>query len=117
MPGMDGAAVPEVVPGIMRRTPIRARRTHRPAAESRVMRAVREASPICRACGREPTRDAHHIVSEKSGGPTEPWNLLALCYFCHDFYHTAGWLRFCDRFEHLAGTVAAARLRMGRKLN
>ena len=92
------------------------KRKKRPAAESRLMRSYREFHPICEACGREETRDAHHIVSEKSGGPTEEWNLLALCFYDHvPCFHTLGWLRFCDRFPHLAGKVTAARIRMGRK--
>ncbi len=92
------------------------REKKRPAAESRIMKAVRKAHPVCEACQREPTRDAHHIVSEKSGGPTEEWNLLALCYFCHvPGFHTLGWVRFCDRYPHLAGKVVAARIKMGRK--
>ena len=66
----------------------------------------------------EPTRDAHHIVSEKTGGPTEEWNLLGLCVFCHvPGFHTLGWLRFCDRWPHLAGKITAARIRMGRRTN
>jgi hypothetical protein len=101
---------------LMKRTSLRTRRTRRPAAESRVMAAYRAAHPICEACRREPTRDSHHIVSEKSGGPAEPWNLLALCFFDHtNGFHLWGWKRFCDRYPHLAGKVTAARLRMGRK--
>lgn len=40
------------------------------------MREYREAHPVCEACGSENTRDAHHIVTEKTGGPAEEWNLL-----------------------------------------
>lgn len=91
-------------------------RPHRPAAETRVMKAYRAAHPICEACQREPTSDAHHIVSEKTGGPTEEWNLLALCYYCHvPGFHTMGWKRFIERWPHLTGKVVAARIRMGRK--
>ena len=100
----------------MKRTQFLSRRRHRPAAETRLMNAYRAAHPVCEACHREPTIDAHHIVSEKSGGPTEDWNLLALCFYDHvPGFHTLGWIRFCDRFPHLAGKVTAARMRMGRK--
>lgn len=80
------------------------------------MAAYRNEHPVCEACRRERTADAHHIVSEKSGGPTEPWNLLALCFFCHvPGFHTMGWVRFCDRWPHIAGKVTAARIRMARR--
>lgn len=100
----------------MRRTRLHSKPHRRPAAETRIMRDYRDAHPVCEACRREATSDAHHIVSEKTGGPTEPWNLLALCYFDHvPGFHTLGWKRFCDHYPHLAGKITAARLRMGRK--
>ena len=80
------------------------------------MQVYRAKYPRCEACGTEETRDCHHIVSEKSGGPAEEWNFLALCYFCHvPGFHTLGWKRFCDRFPHLAGKITVARIKMGRK--
>jgi hypothetical protein len=92
------------------------KRKKRPAAEARVMRAYLEAHPICEACEKEPSYNTHHIVSEKSGGPTEEWNFLALCVYCHvPGFHTMGWVRFCDHFPHLAGKITAARVRMGRR--
>lgn len=101
---------------LKRLNPIRFKRKHRPAAETRLMKEYREANPVCEACGLEPTSVAHHIVTEKSGGPTEIWNLLALCYYCHiPGFHTLGWKRFCERYPKLAGKVVAARIAMGRK--
>ena len=101
----------------MRRSPLSYKRTKRPAAETRIMRDYRLEHPVCEACRQEATSDAHHIVSEKSGGPTEDWNLLALCWFCHTpGVHTMGWIRFCARYPHVAGKVTAARMKMGRKL-
>lgn len=88
----------------------------RPAAETKLMKAYREAHPVCEACRLEATHDAHHIVSEKSGGPTEEWNLLALCFFCHTpGVHVLGWKRFGERHPHVMGKIVAARIRMGRK--
>ncbi len=64
----------------------------------------------------EKATETHHIVTEKTGGPAEDWNLLALCFFCHvPGYHTLGWKRFCDHWPHIAGKITAARIRMGRK--
>lgn len=100
----------------MRRTRLHSKSTHRPAAETRVMKAYREAHPICEACKMEQTTDAHHIVSEKTGGPTEDWNLLALCYYCHvPGVHTLGRVRFEARYPHLAPKMTAALIRCGRK--
>lgn len=101
----------------MKRTWIAKKRKARPAAETRAMRAYREAHPRCEACRLEPSSDTHHINSEGSGGPSEDWNFLALCQVCHiGIFHTGGWKKFCDRFPHLAGKIVAARMRMGRKV-
>jgi len=101
----------------VKRTPFHSKSKYRPVAETRAMRAYREAHPMCEACKREPTRDTHHIVSEKTGGPSEDWNFLGLCLFCHvPGFHTLGWLRFSDHYPHLAPKIAGARLRMGRSL-
>jgi len=89
--------------------------TSRTAAETRAMREYREAHPVCEACGMENTRDAHHIVTEKTGGPAEEWNLLGLCAWCHQEIHSRGWLSFGKRYPHLEGKIVAARIRMGRK--
>jgi hypothetical protein len=88
----------------------------RPAAKTRAMKEYREGHLVCEACRRSQATDTHHIVTEKTGGPAEDWNLLALCHMCHiGIFHTGGWVKFCDLFPHLAGKVAAARLKMGRK--
>ena len=85
-------------------------------AENKTKREYRLAYPVCQACRIQPTAEAAHIVSKKTGGPTEDWNLLALCYGCHEgTFHQYGWLTFCDIFPHLAGKVIAARIRCGRK--
>ena len=86
-------------------------------AETNAKREYREAHPICEACRLQPSIEAAHIVSKKSGGPAEWWNFLALCYGCHEgTFHQHGWLTFCQIFPHLAGKIAAARMRCGRKL-
>jgi 5-methylcytosine-specific restriction endonuclease McrA len=81
------------------------------------MREYKGLHPGCEACREWTSDDAHHIVSEGSGGPTEVWNLLALCRVCHTIFHDVGWKKAIDRFPHLAGKVTAARIIMGRKTN
>jgi hypothetical protein len=100
----------------MRRQPFKSKRHRRPAADQRAMDAYRKAHPVCEACRNEPTADCHHIVSEKSGGPSEDWNFLALGFNDHVYgFHLWGWKGFCDRYPHLAGKITAARIRCGRK--
>jgi hypothetical protein len=51
---------------------------------------VRSRDGICQAprCAMEATRcEAHHIHHADDGGPTELWNLLALCKFHHQRHH------------------------------
>ena len=86
-------------------------------AETKAKREYRDAHPTCEACGLQRTEEAAHIVSKGSGGPAEDWNLLGLCFSCHEgCYHQKGWLTFCGIYPHLAGKVTAARIRMGRKV-
>jgi hypothetical protein len=93
------------------------KKTHKStAAETRIKKAYREAHPVCEACRSEPPTDAHHIVTEGSGGPTDPENLVALCRVCHTVWHLIGWHKAIDRWPHLAAKVVAARVREGRKL-
>jgi hypothetical protein len=88
------------------------------SAETKAKREYRETHPVCEACGRQKTKDAAHIVSEKTGGPAEEWNLLGLCFACHEgTFHYVGWKKFCEIFPHLAGKIVAARIRCGRKTN
>lgn len=88
----------------------------RPVKERKIMQAYREAHPVCEACQQAPSECTHHIVTEKSGGPTEDWNFLALCFFCHTpGIHTLGNRRFIERYPHIGPKIVAARLRMGRK--
>jgi len=86
-------------------------------SETKAKKAYRESHPVCEACRQEPSTEAAHIVSKGSGGPAEDWNLLALCYGCHEgTYHQKGWKSFCDIYPHLAGKIVSARIRMGRKV-
>jgi len=32
----------------------------------------------------------HHIKSRGSGGPNEAWNLMPLCFKCHELIHKKG---------------------------
>lgn len=47
----------------------------------------------CVVCGRVPTKDnnislhAHHVISEKAGGPTCLENLQTRCHECHEGHH------------------------------
>jgi hypothetical protein len=85
-------------------------------SETKAKKSYREAHPICEACRNQRTEEAAHIVTKKTGGPAEDWNLLGLCYSCHEgTFHQKGWKSFCDIFPHLAGKIVAARIRMGRK--
>lgn len=101
---------------MIRRYPIKRKTKHRPASERKVMKAVRDSHPLCEACRMKPSTQAHHIVTEGSGGPTEEWNLMALCLGCHQpGFHDQGWKTFCAAWPHLAGKITAARIRCGRK--
>jgi 5-methylcytosine-specific restriction endonuclease McrA len=92
------------------------RRKSRPIAETRAMKAYREPHLVCEACRMTAPTETHHIVTEKTGGPAEDWNLLALCYGCHQHgFHAQGWATFCAAWPHLAGKITAARIAMGRK--
>ncbi|MFA5379009.1 MAG: HNH endonuclease signature motif containing protein [Dehalococcoidia bacterium] len=87
----------------------------RPVKERKIMQAYREEHPVCEACQQAPSTCTHHIVTEKSGGPTEDWNFLALCFFCHTpGVHQLGNRRFIERYPHIGPKIVAARLRMGR---
>ena len=87
------------------------------SAETKAKREYRQAHPFCEACRIQQTAEAAHIVSAKTGGPAEPWNLLALCFACHEgTFHQKGWLTFCDIFPHLREKIVLARIRCGRKL-
>jgi hypothetical protein len=91
------------------------KRHSRPAAEQRIMDEYRDAHEKCEACGLEPPVCVHHIVTEITGGPTEDWNFLALCFFCHTpGIHQLGNRRFIERYPHVGPKIVAARLRMGR---
>lgn len=101
----------------MTRSPLRGKkRTSRTAAETRAMREYREAHPVCEACKMERSQHTHHINTEKSGGPAEDWNFLALCVYCHTEVHARGWLSFSKRYPQVEGKIVAARLRMGRSV-
>jgi hypothetical protein len=86
-------------------------------SETKAKREYREAHSTCEACGIRRTEEAAHIVSKGSGGPAEDWNLLGLCWTCHEgTFHRLGWLSFCHIYPHLAGKITAARIRCGRKV-
>lgn len=85
-------------------------------SETKAKKEYRQAHPICEACRIQPTLEAAHIVSKGAGGPAEDWNLLGLCYGCHEgTFHRIGWKSFCAVFPHLAGKITAARIRCGKK--
>lgn len=86
-------------------------------AEKKIKQAYRAAHQVCEACGVEKSDQAHHIVTEGSGGVTEDWNLLALCVFCHvPIFHGKGYKYAIDKFPHLAQKIVTARIKMGRKV-
>jgi 5-methylcytosine-specific restriction protein A len=39
--------------------------------------------PVCRACGRRPSRMVDHIVERRDGGSDARANLQGLCWPCH----------------------------------
>jgi hypothetical protein len=93
------------------------KRKNRPSGEKKKMHEYRLAHPICEACQIAASECTHHIVTEKSGGPTEDWNFLALCFFCHTpGIHQLGNARFIERYPHVGPKIVAARLRMGRTI-
>jgi hypothetical protein len=93
------------------------KKTHkRTSDERKTMSCYKAQFPKCEACGIEQTSDAHHIVTEGSGGDTEDWNLFALCRICHTTLHMMGWKKACERYPHLAPKIITARVKMGRRL-
>ena len=80
------------------------------------MQAYRDQFPTCQACGIDASAHTHHINTEKSGGPTEDWNFLALCAICHDLIHRIGNRRFIERYPSTGDKIALAKLQMGRKI-
>ena len=100
----------------MRRTAFARSSRRRPAAETRAMREYRAKHFACEACRMIQPSQTHHIVSETTGGPSEDWNFLALCYGCHIHgFHGQGWQTFCAAWPHLAGKITVARIKMGRR--
>jgi hypothetical protein len=92
------------------------KRHARPRAEQRIMDAYRDRHESCEACKVDPPSVSHHINTEKSGGPTEDWNFLALCAVCHDLIHRIGNRRFIERYPSTCDKIALAKLQMGRKI-
>lgn len=43
--------------------------------------------PICRICGKRPTKEVHHIRPRFLKGTDHPRNLIGLCLECHDEVH------------------------------
>lgn len=41
----------------------------------------------CRRCARGTGLHVHHIVLRSHGGPSEEWNLITLCFACHELVH------------------------------
>lgn len=41
----------------------------------------------CRRCHGRNSLHEHHVIPRAMGGPTEYWNLLTLCRYCHTLVH------------------------------
>jgi hypothetical protein len=88
---------------------------------------VRSRDGICQAprCAMEATRcEAHHIDHADDGGPTELWNLLALCKFHHQRHHDGvfdilrspeGNLSFVGRDGRILGEVTGGKWKRPRR--
>lgn len=59
------------------------------AVNRRLRRAIEHRDGGCAVpgCGRTHGLEIHHIVHWEDGGPTETWNLIALCHFHHACHH------------------------------
>ena len=57
----------------------------------RIRRLVLARDKKCRVpwCHNTRRLDVHHIIHRQDHGPTEPWNLCALCRSCHRQHHLA----------------------------
>lgn len=42
----------------------------------------------CRLCGRSSGLHAHHIIFRSASGDDALYNLITLCFLCHDAVHT-----------------------------
>jgi hypothetical protein len=72
-----------------------------------VRRAVQARDKGCRfpGCGERAFTDIHHIRHWVRGGPSDPTNLLQLCWFHHRLVHEGGWtVRFLENDEVIAIT-------------
>jgi hypothetical protein len=56
----------------------------------------REHQP-CAICGRQ-LADWHHIMTRKSGGPDDAWNLIPLCRQHHVEIHSVGRITFLKKY-------------------
>lgn len=65
---------------------VRGRRRHYGGTWSRLSRALRENSPLCQRCGKEPSAEVHHIVPVAADPrlKLDPRNLMAVCRRCHE---------------------------------
>lgn len=45
-----------------------------------------------------PGADAHHLITRKSGGSDEPWNLIYLSHALHQEVHSIGMMRFAQKY-------------------
>ncbi len=49
----------------------------------RLRRMVLNRDPVCKACLREPSTDADHILAKAKGGKDTMDNLQGMCHACH----------------------------------
>ncbi len=75
----------------------------------RMRRAIEHRDGCCAVpgCGRSTGLEIHHIVHWEDGGPTETWNLIALCAHHHRAHHrgTLGIAGNADLTRHTAPGV------------
>jgi hypothetical protein len=79
-------------------------------------RQLRRRDDGCRfpGCSRKRWLQSHHISHWPQGGPTDPDNLVSLCYFHHRLCHEGGWRIEGDpegelTFVHPLGTALSTR--------
>lgn len=55
----------------------------------------------CESCGAPPKSECHHIITRGRMGPDVLWNLMALCFTCHQFWHNKPTSEFFEKFPHM----------------
>jgi hypothetical protein len=66
----------------------------------------------CEICGQR--ADPHEIISRKTGGPREAWNVIYLCFIHHREYHDLGRSSWARKYPQFLDKITAACEQAGR---